>query len=122
MVVEGLNVKTPEETMMMLKELKFNSIRIPLSLKFALSDFTKVSHNIDNVSEDYTEIVTWQVLDSIVSAASKEGILVTLDMHTIDPESEDAQELWYCDNEETCRYSEKDFFKGWERVLKRYSS
>jgi len=58
MVVEGLDTKTPEEIIGALKYHKFNAVRLPISLKFALSDFTAVSHNTEAVSEDYAEVPT----------------------------------------------------------------
>ena len=72
---------------------------------------THLTHSILQIG-----LTSWEIIDLLFDKAAENGILVLLDMHTLDPEK-GVSRLWY-DPE---KYSEATVLWGWERIVLRYA-
>jgi len=80
----GLNITTIDDTLNMVLQLKFNAVRIPVSLKWALTDpnslpLPKQSY----VGPELKGKTTWDIMDEVFDKAAERGLLVMLDMHNL---------------------------------------
>ncbi|CAM9409563.1 unnamed protein product [Phaeothamnion confervicola] len=96
-----------------------NALRIPISLQLALSPWQQANGcgYVDGVGTCPDSGLSWDVLNRLFGEAALRGMLIVLDMHNLEPEQNIANELWYND-----KYSEADFIKGWNAVLRRFKS
>ena len=70
---------------------KFNTVRIPVSVAFALSD-KDTKPNPKFVSKDLRGLSIWQILDKAIDQCALRGLMVMLDMHTLGPQ--ESTDLW----------------------------
>lgn len=98
----GLGQLTVAQLVDEIYKLKFNVIRIPFSLQFALNEVA---------TDGYTQ------LEALFDRAEELGIFVMLSLHSFDSGGDVANSLWY-----TTKYSEEDTFKGLANMLKKYSN
>lgn len=61
---------------------KFNSIRVPFSLLFALSPANTTCPK-GFVSKDLEALTSWEILDMLFERTAQRGILILLDMHQV---------------------------------------
>lgn len=83
-------------------EHKFNGIRLPFSLEFALSPMDEDDTGIgevqypdrEKISPEYYDLTSWEIVDLLFEKCAEHGILILLDMHTLDPDK-GISRLWY---------------------------
>jgi len=98
-----------------MKDNGFNGLRLPFSVELANSDKEPASINFYKMNEDLKGLSSLNVMDKIISACADAGILVMLDMHSLEPDGYLADGLWY-----DSKYSADDNLKAWRTMADRY--
>lgn len=104
-------------------EHKINAIRLPFSLEFALSPMDEDDiHALgelqypdrEKISPEYYGLNSWEIVDLLFEKCAERGILILLDMHTLDPDK-GISRLWYDPEKysEAQVVSELVFGSGW---------
>jgi endoglucanase len=112
----GLSRRSMASILDWLKEEEFNSLRIPLSVEWALqfdhvpADQTFAAEDADLRGKPWVDI-----LDKLITESGKRGIVIMLDMHTIGAGDNLTTKRWYSE-----KYSICDFRTAWQRVLDRF--
>lgn len=100
-----------------LQREKFNAIRVPISVDFALNMDKKKPIGIDfSKNHDLIGKTGGQVLDTFISKCKKRGILVMPSMHRMEPTG-GIPELWY-----DAKYPEHRIIEAWKHVVSRYKN
>lgn len=120
-IFEGTNYKNIDEVIEFFVAHKINAIRLPFSLEFALSPMDVEEEEAgggrgelqypdrEKISPLYYGLTSWEIVDLLFDKARDNGILILLDMHTLDP-TKGVSRLWY-DPE---KYSEAMVMWGWQ--------
>lgn len=82
MTFTGLNQTTIDDALNWVMKFKFNTIRIPFSTEFALSD-EDTKPNPDFVNDDLHGKSIFDILELVIDGAAKRGILIMLDNHDL---------------------------------------
>ena len=108
---------TVEEYIAFLVEHQFNSVRLPLSVQWILTN-----GKTTGVCGEYEGWATLDILDDVVIRLEQAGIFVVLDMHTL--ESDGNQGLWcYANSLGECTTDEEaPIREAWEVLAARYCS
>lgn len=91
MIFTGLSVITIDYVLDWMLEHRFNVVRIPISVAFALSP-EDTQPRPGNVGRGLRGKSIFKILEMVVNGAARRGILVMLDMHTLVPH--DPSDLW----------------------------
>ena len=118
-VPAGLNFQSYKSILALIKQLGFNSIRLPLSEQL-VRDNSKLHVKPRYIKKDpeLKGLHPLQVLDRIVTEAHRIGLLIILDNHSSaasSPRHSVIEALWN-------RYTQKRWLQDWETLAKRYKS
>ena len=113
----GLWTRGYKEMMDQMKQLGFNTIRLPISNQ--LLDAASMPNGIDfSKNSDLQGLNGLQVLDKIVSYAGQIGLRIFLDHHRSDAGAgAQGSGLWY-----TAAYPETRFISDWKMLAARYAN
>ena len=105
-----------EEYIAFLVEHRFNSVRLPLSVQWILTN-----DETNGLCGEYEGWATLDILDDLVIRLEQAGIFVVLDMHTLEVDGN--QGLW-CDpnSRGECTANEGSIREAWEGSHSRYCS
>jgi len=108
----GLSIRNYKELIKQIKDLGFNSIRIPYCNQMFNDGImpTAINYKINPELEGLKPI---EVLDKIVEEAAKNNIRIILDRHR--PDAGGQSELWYTED-----YPESRWIDDWIMLTKRY--
>jgi endoglucanase len=109
----GLWSRNWEEMLDQVKEMGFNTIRLPYSNQL-FDPGSKVGEGVDfGLNPDLKGLTPLQLMDKIVVGAGERGLKVLLDQHR--PDSNAQSKLWYTD-----KYDEKRWVSDWVALASRY--
>lgn len=113
----GLEYRSLESILDLLVSEGVNSIRVPISVKFALN--LKHVPSQQNFKDDRDLVgKPWvEILRKLVRKSADRGITIMLDMHTIAPGDNLQTGLWY-----TATSSKADFRQAWLNILTTFNS
>lgn len=108
--LQGLDVRTMDELFGFLKANKFNALRLPFSLKFALDYDSPVPGSEAFKDVELHGLTKRQFMNTVVRKAAEYEMVVLLDMHRLN----DAfiPQLWYSDE-----FTYDHVLQGWDVVL-----
>ena len=108
---------TVEEYIAFLVEHRFNSVRLPLSVQWILTN-----DETNGLCGEYEGWATLDILDDLVIRLEQAGIFVVLDMHTLEVDGN--QGLWcYPNSRGECTANEEaPIREAWEVLAARYCS
>lgn len=93
----------------------FNGVRIPFSVYLVLNDPEPVSISYYQMNQDLQNLTSLQVLDVLIRAFGDAGIVVMLDMHSLEPGGYMEDGLWY-----DSKYPQETTLKAWNMMVDRY--
>jgi len=108
----GLWARNWESILDQIKELGFNTIRLPFSNQLFDPGSQPNSIN-EEINPDLKGLSGLDILDKLVQGAGERGLKVILDRHR--PDSHAQSELWY-----TSEYSEERWIQDWVMLAERY--
>lgn len=113
-VVHGLWTRNYKDMLDQIKNLGYNTIRLPYSNQ--LFDPGSTPNSIDyNKNPDLQDLSGIQIMDKIIGYASQIGLRIILDQHRPDSGSQSA--LWY-----TSQYPESRWISDWQMLAQRYKN
>ncbi|MDB5350662.1 MAG: hypothetical protein JWN86_1909 [Planctomycetota bacterium] len=112
----GLWARGYKSMMDQMKQLGFNTIRMPFSDQLFDSGSTPNGINF-NLNPDLQGLTGPQIMDKIVGYAGQIGVRIFLDNHRSSAGSGTESELWY-----TPAYSETRWISDWTMVAQRYAN
>jgi aryl-phospho-beta-D-glucosidase BglC (GH1 family) len=116
-VAHGLWARSYTSMMDQMKQLGFNTIRIPFSN--AIFDPANAPNSINyNLNPDLQGLSSLQILDKIVAYAGQIGLRIILDHHSAKPDDHSSEPLWYIPGDAT--YTEQAWINDWVALAKRY--
>ena len=111
----GLDVRNYKDMMDQMKDLNFNSIRLPWS-DAMLDEGRKPTGINASLNPDLAGKTTIEVFDKIIDYAGKIGLKIILDHHrSSDGASANENGLWYDD-----KYPESKMIENWKMLAERY--
>jgi aryl-phospho-beta-D-glucosidase BglC (GH1 family) len=117
-VVHGLWARNYKDMMSQMKQLGFNTIRMPFSS--AIFDPSNSPNGIDfNLNPDLLGLSSLQILDKIVDYAGQIGLRIILDHHSAKPDNHSNEPLWYIPGDST--YTEQAWINDWTALAQRYA-
>jgi chitinase len=117
-VVHGLWARNYKDMMDQMKQLGFNTIRLPYSN--AIFDPSIKPTGIDfGLNPDLQGLSSLQILDRIVAYAGQIGLRIILDHHSSKPDNHSGEELWYIPGDPT--YTEQAWINDWVALAQRYA-
>jgi aryl-phospho-beta-D-glucosidase BglC (GH1 family) len=117
-VVHGLWARNYQDMMNQMKQLGFNTIRIPFSN--AIFNPANTPNGINySLNPDLQGLSSLQVLDKIVAYAGKVGLRIILDHHSAKPDDHMNEPLWYIPGDPT--YTEQTWISDWVALAQRYA-
>jgi chitinase len=117
-VVHGLWARSYQDMMNQMKQLGFNTIRIPFSN--AIFNPANAPNSINyNLNPDLQGLSSLQILDKIVAYAGQIGLRIILDHHSAKPDNHMNEPLWYIPGDPT--YTEQAWINDWVALAQRYA-
>jgi aryl-phospho-beta-D-glucosidase BglC (GH1 family) len=117
-VVHGLWARNYQDMMDQMKQLGFNTIRIPFSN--AILNPANVPNGINfSLNPDLQGLSSLQVLDRIVAYAGQVGLRIILDHHSALPDDHSNEPLWYIPGD--ANDSEQVWINDWVALARRYA-
>jgi endoglucanase len=117
-VVHGLWARNYQDMMNQMKQLGFNTIRIPFSN--AIFDPQNMPNGINySLNPDLQGLTSLQILDKIVAYAGQIGLRIILDHHSAKPDDHSNEPLWYIPGDPT--YTEQAWINDWTSLAQRYA-
>ncbi|MEM0980932.1 MAG: glycoside hydrolase family 5 protein, partial [Cyanobacteria bacterium P01_H01_bin.58] len=111
----GLWARDYKEMLQQIRELGYNTIRLPFSVQALRSqNISGVNFGIGSNSELQGK-TPLQVMDLVVQEAARQGLWILLDSHRLNDSR--IPELWYGDG-----FSEEDWISTWELLARRYGN
>ena len=110
----GLNFTTMDTILNFFVQHKFNTVRIPVSVAFALAP-PDTKPNQRFVGKALKGKTIWEILGEAIDQAALRGLMVMLDMHTLGPQ--EPSDLWYDE-----QYKEADLLQAWTNIMTAYSA
>ncbi|WPF87976.1 cellulase family glycosylhydrolase [Cyanobacterium aponinum AL20118] len=109
----GLWARNYRDMMDQMRDLGYNTIRLPFSNQ--LFDSGSVPNSINySLNPDLQGLNGLQIMDKVVDYAGQIGLKIILDRHR--PSAESQSSLWY-----TNQYSEARWISDWQMLAQRYS-
>jgi endoglucanase len=113
-VVEGLGEHSMDWYIDLLKELKFNAIRIPFSVQLMHYEPTAIpARNNTKMDPSLYNLRCSKILEILVQKCQDNGIAVLLDCHVL--KIKQPHPLWYLQND--TKYSEEILFENWGNMI-----
>lgn len=109
----GLWARDYNDMLAQIKQLGYNFIRVPFSLESLRSEEVSGIDFTIGTNRDLADKAPLEILDIIVEASERHGLLVLLDFHQLNDQIIPA--LWYDDE-----YSEADWIDAWVMLAQRY--
>jgi aryl-phospho-beta-D-glucosidase BglC (GH1 family) len=117
-VVHGLWARNYKDMMNQMKQLGFNTIRMPFSS--AIFDPANAPNGIDfSLNPALQGLSSLQILDKIVGYAGQIGLRIILDHHSARPDDHSDEPLWYIPGDST--YTEQAWINDWTALAQRYA-
>jgi chitinase len=117
-VAHGLWARSYQDMMNQMKQLGFNTIRIPYS--DAIFNPANMPNSINyNLNPDLQGLSSLQILDKIVAYAGQVGLRIILDHHSARPDDHSNEPLWYIPGDST--YTEQAWINNWLALAHRYA-
>jgi aryl-phospho-beta-D-glucosidase BglC (GH1 family) len=117
-VAHGLWARNYKDMMDQMKQLGFNTIRMPFS--DAIVNPATVPNGINyNLNPDLQGLNSLQVLDKIVAYAGQIGLRIILDNHSAKPDDYANEPLWYIPGDST--YTQQAWINNWVTLAKHYA-
>jgi endoglucanase len=121
MVAHGLWSQDYHTVVDDIKNLGYNTIRIPLSNQLVeqnpVPQNLSFSSNTGPINTDLKGLTALQILDKIIAYAGQDGLKVILDNHRSEAgESAEQNGLWY-----TSTYTNQNWINDWVALAKRYA-
>ena len=115
-VVHGLWCQDYHTLIDFIANYSFNALRLPFSCEIVLNDPMPQTIQIDSaMNSDLANLTSMQVMDVIIKACGDAGILVMLDMHSLEAGGYMQDGLWYDD-----KYPQSTTLKVWNMMVDRY--
>ena len=92
-----------------------NGLRLPFSVDLVLSNPAPVSINFYQMNADLKGLSSLEVMDKIIEACADKGIVVMLDMHSLESGGYMQDGLWY-----DSKYPQDTTLKAWNMMVERY--
>ncbi|MDR3632783.1 MAG: cellulase family glycosylhydrolase [Isosphaeraceae bacterium] len=117
-VADGLWARSYQSMMDQMKQLGFNTIRLPFSN--AIFNPANVPNSINyNLNPDLQGLTSLQILDKIVAYAGQIGLRIILDHHSALPDDHNNEPLWYIPGD--ANNSEQVWINNWVALAQRYA-
>lgn len=108
--VHGLWAVSLDSIIAFMKNNKFNAVRLPISLDFAMNMDTKLCSGINtDINKDLVNITAGRLLETVIQRCMKNGMLVMLDMHTSKASGPIEEVI----------PNESDWIEGWRRLVRK---
>jgi aryl-phospho-beta-D-glucosidase BglC (GH1 family) len=117
-VVHGLWARNYQAMMNQMKQLGFNTIRIPFSNAIFNPANTPNSINF-SLNPDLQGLSSLQILDKIVAYAGQSGLRIILDHHSALPDDHMNEPLWYIPGDPV--NTEQTWINNWVALAQRYA-
>jgi endoglucanase len=111
----GLWARDYKTMLAQIKDLGYNSIRLPFSIQ-ALRDEASAVNGVEFTIGSNQELqgkTPLEIMDAIITEAGKQGLMIILDCHRLN--NQRIPELWYGDG-----FTEWDWIRGWAMLTERY--
>lgn len=95
----------------------FNALRIPFSVQMVQTNPIPNSITTYQMNQDLANLTALEVMDKLITALGEAGILVMLDMHSLEHDGYLQDGLWYNDE-----YPQETTKSAWETMINRYKS
>jgi aryl-phospho-beta-D-glucosidase BglC (GH1 family) len=117
-VVGGLDKRPLKDIVKLIKDIGFNSVRLPFSNQ--MLEEKKVPKKYILANPQFLNKTPLEVFDAVINALAKENLAIILNNHT-------SNAIWCCFFEEdglwyTRKYPESRWIKDWENLIKRYKN
>lgn len=117
-VVGGLDHTTPVEIAKLIKQMGFNSVRLPFSNEMLLAQ--NVPQNALSSNPDLQGLTALEIFDRVVKAITEQGLMVVLNNHT-------STGKWCCGFDDNALWfapatSTEDWMLDWEMLIERYKN
>ncbi|HEY7326286.1 MAG TPA: cellulase family glycosylhydrolase [Gemmataceae bacterium] len=117
-VADGLWARNYKDMMNQMKQLGFNTIRIPYSEDIFNPANVPTSINY-SLNPDLQGLSSLQILDKIVDYAGQVGLRIILDQHSAKASNNANEELWYIPG--SAVYTQQAWINDWVTLAKRYA-
>jgi aryl-phospho-beta-D-glucosidase BglC (GH1 family) len=117
-VVDGLWARNYKDMMNQMKQLGFNTIRIPYSEEIFNPANAPNSINY-NLNPDLQGLSSLQILDKIVAYAGQIGLRIILDQHSAKADDYANEDLWYIPGSTV--YTQQAWINDWVTLATRYA-
>lgn len=115
---EGLDKNSLSNVLALLKEHRFNAIRVPIALDNFLRDPVVEGGSISTFANPNLKLVTYrELLRIFVKRAADHDILVLLDLHRLEAKRWPTDGLWYSDS-----VAVESVIGAWERLATDFAS
>jgi aryl-phospho-beta-D-glucosidase BglC (GH1 family) len=117
-VVDGLWARNYKDMMNQMKQLGFNTIRIPYS-EDIFNPANKPNSINYSLNPDLQGLSSLQVLDKIVAYAGQIGLRIILDEHSAMADNHSNEDLWYIPGSSV--YTQQAWINDWVSLAQRYA-
>ncbi len=117
-VLHGLWTRGYKSALDQIKQLGFNTLRIPYSNAMLRSDAKTNSINFQ-MNPDLQDLSPLQVLDKVVEYCGEIGLRVILDRHSAKPDGYMSEDVWYLRGDPY--YTEQRWIDDWVMLAKHYA-
>lgn len=117
-VVDGLWARNYKDMMNQMKQLGFNTIRLPYSEDIFNSANVPNSINY-SLNPDLQGLSSLQILDKIVDYAGQIGLRIILDEHSAMADNHSNEQLWYIPGSTV--YTQQAWINDWVALAQRYA-
>ena len=118
-IPDGLLIRNYMSLLQQIKQIGFNTIRIPYSGYLLRAGVKPDPNNIDFIlNPDLRGLTSLQCLDKIVYAAGSLGLRIILDRHSCQSGVYYQEGLWYLPGD--TYYTEQQYISDWVMLAKRY--
>ena len=119
LVVHGLWARGYQSMLDQMKQLGFNTVRLPFCDAAVKPGAVPNSINYA-LNPDLQGLGCLQVMDKLVAYAGKIGLRIILDRHSAKPDDHSAEGLWYIPGDPT--YTEQEWLSTWTSLATRYAN
>ncbi|MDC7223611.1 MAG: cellulase family glycosylhydrolase [Spirochaetales bacterium] len=124
-VPHGLWVRDYKSMLQQMKDLGFNTVRLPFSnemLDQTPSEGIQInSYGVDDytgetgLNVELEGLTSLEIMDAIIEEAGNQGLRIVLDCHSREADGYYEETLWYTDD-----FSEEEWIEDWEMLAERY--
>jgi mannan endo-1,4-beta-mannosidase len=118
MIVHGLWKRHYREMLAQVRELGFDTVRLPFSQEMLRDGATTRSVDF-GLNRDFEGLAPLECLDLVIAACGEAGLRVILDCHSARADGYKDQELWYLPGDPV--YTEAQWIADWVMLARRYA-